>query len=355
MSNDHSTRIETLRAQGVASLSAAPDLDSLEQARVAVLGRKGPLAELSKSMRDLDNEQKRLVGGLLNEARQELEATHQSRLSELKTAAESARLEADRIDVTLPGRNLRRGHPHPITQTMDRIVDAFVSMGYRVAEGPEVEDDWHNFQALNMPPDHPARSMQDTLYLGGLDLLLRTHTSPVQIRAMRENGAVSLEIGDQAPLYVVAPGRVYRRDPFDAYHSPCFHQVEGLAVDRGISFADLKGTLAAFAREILGESQQIRLRPSYFPFVEPGAEVDVLCVHCGGDGCASCGRTGWLEIMGAGMVHPSVLEAGGYDSGLVSGFAFGMGVERIAMLVHRVPDIRTFWDNDTRFLAAFNG
>lgn len=355
MSQEHKTRMETLLAQGLAEFGASTSAQDLEEARAKVFGRKGPLTELSRSLKELSDEDRREVGAMLNQVRTQLEQAHDERLETIRSEELAARLEADRVDVTLPGRAGRRGHPHPIAQTMERIVDVFVAMGYRVAEGPEVEDDWHNFQALNIPADHPARSMQDTLYLGGLDLLLRTHTSPVQIRSMRKQGEEGIEVQDRPPLYVVAPGRVYRRDPFDAYHSPCFHQVEGLAVDRDISFADLKGTLAEFARHVLGEGQRVRLRPSYFPFVEPGAEVDVLCVHCGGDGCASCGRTGWLEIMGAGMVHPEVLRAGGYDPDHVSGFAFGMGVERIAMMVHRVPDIRTFWDNDVRFLRAFHG
>jgi phenylalanyl-tRNA synthetase alpha chain len=217
-------------------------------------------------------------------------------------------------------------------------------MGYRVAEGPEAETDWYNFQALNIPPDHPARSMHDTLYVEGTELVLRTHTSPVQIRAMQ---------AQEPPIYVIAPGRVYRRDAFDASHSPCFHQIEGLAVDRGIAFSDLKGTLAAFARAIFGPNQRVRLRPSYFPFTEPSAEVDVLCMICEGAGCSSCGRSGWIEIMGAGMVHPNVLQSAGYDPEQVSGFAFGLGVERVAMRVFGVPDIRMFFENDQRFLAGF--
>jgi phenylalanyl-tRNA synthetase alpha chain len=345
MTTDPAAQLDVLIPEGIAAFDAAQDLRSLEQARVAVLGRKAPLASLSASLGGLDPTARRELGQRVNAARQQLEAAYEARAALLQAAAQRVQLEADRIDVTLPGRGVPLGHPHPLRLVGDRIVDAFVAMGYRVAEGPEVEDDWHNFQALNIPPDHPARSMQDTLYLGGLDLLLRTHTSPVQIRTM---------LSQPPPVYVVVPGRAYRRDPFDATHSPCFHQVEGLAVDRGITFADLKGTLAAFARTVLGEHQRVRLRPSYFPFTEPSAEVDVLCVRCGGDGCSACGRSGWMEIMGAGLVHPNVLRAGGYDPDDVSGFAFGMGVERVAMAIHDVPDIRLFFENDRRFLAAFH-
>lgn len=345
MSADLEVRLRAIVDDALVRIEAAHDLRSLEDARVGSLGRNAPLAELNRSLGELDPETRKTAGRALNEARQAIEVAFATAKETLRALAERAQLAADRVDLTLPGRGSPPGHPHPLTVIADRIIDAFVGMGYRVAEGPEVETDWYNFQALNIPPDHPARSMQDTLYLRDVDLLLRTHTSPVQIRTMKEQ---------PPPLYIVAPGRVYRRDPFDASHSPCFHQVEGLAVDRGITFADLKGTLAAFAREVLGSDQRVRMRPSYFPFTEPSAEVDVLCVRCAGDGCASCGKTGWMEIMGAGMVHPNVLAAGGYDPDEVSGFAFGMGVERVAMIVFDVPDIRMFFENDQRFLAGFH-
>jgi phenylalanyl-tRNA synthetase alpha chain len=344
MSQDASAVLERLVPEGIAAFESAPDIRALEDARVAILGRKAALAQLSQSLGSLSHEERRELGQRINAARTALEDAYAQRATVLQAAAERDRLSADRVDVTLPGRSQRLGHPHPLRVIEERIIDAFIGMGYRVAEGPEVEDDWHNFQALNIPPDHPARSMQDTIYLGGLDLLLRTHTSPVQIRTMKQQGP---------PLYVVVPGRVYRRDPFDATHSPCFHQIEGLAVDRGISFADLKGTLAEFARAVLGEHQRVRLRPSYFPFTEPSAEVDVLCVRCGGKGCAGCSYSGWMEIMGAGSVHPKVLEAAGYNPDEVSGFAFGMGIERVAMAVYEIPDIRMFYENDQRFLASF--
>ena len=332
--------------EAVSAARAADSVAALQDVRTSSLGRKAPMSQIKASMRDLVPEQRAALGKLLNEARETIEAEIASREASIAAAEEDAALAADRVDVSLPGRGRPAGHPHPLAMIEQRIVDVFVGMGYQVAEGPEVEDDWYNFQALNIPPDHPARTMQDTLYVEGSDLLLRTHTSPVQIRAMQ---------AQDPPIYIVVPGRVYRRDPFDASHSPVFHQVEGLAVDKGISLADLKGTLAAFARAVFGPEQRVRLRPSYFPFTEPSAEVDVLCVSCGGDGCSACGRSGWIEIMGAGVVHPNVLKAAGYDPKVWSGFAFGMGIERVAMRALGVHDIRTFYENDQRFLEGFAG
>ncbi|MFP5225554.1 MAG: phenylalanine--tRNA ligase subunit alpha [Actinomycetota bacterium] len=339
------SKIEEILEEGTAAITAATNLEGLDAARVRVLGRKAPLAGLNQSMGALKPDERREVGKALNQARARLESLFEERSADLAAKAEAAQLARDGLDLTLPGRGRPAGHPHPLRLIEQRVVDAFVGMGYRVADGPEVEDDWHNFQALNMPPDHPARSMQDTLYLEGLELLLRTHTSPVQIREMQRC---------EPPLAIVVPGRVYRRDPFDATHSPAFHQIEGLLIDRGVNFAHLRGTLDAFVREVFGPTQKVRLRPSYFPFTEPSAEVDVLCVRCDGEGCPTCGRTGWLEIMGAGMVHPSVLSAAGHDPDAVSGFAFGLGIERIAMLVYEVHDIRSLYDGDQRFLAGFH-
>jgi phenylalanyl-tRNA synthetase alpha chain len=330
--------------EALRGIHAAGSTRELNDVRVRALGRKAAMSQLKSRMGALDEGERRELGRMLNEARERIEAAIAEREAVLAAAEEAQALARDRVDVTLPGRRVTGGHPHPLALIEQRIIDVFVGMGYRVAEGPEVETDWYNFQALNIPPDHPARSMQDTMYVAGTDLLLRTHTSPVQVHSMQ---------AQDPPIYVVVPGRVYRRDPFDASHSPCFQQIEGLAVDRGITMADLKGTLAAFAREVLGPKQQVRLRPSYFQFTEPSAEVDVLCITCEGAGCSACGRSGWIEIMGAGMVHPNVLRAVGYDPEEWTGFAFGMGIERVAMRALGVPDIRWFYENDQRFLAAF--
>lgn len=324
---------------------AAATLAELRDVRVRALGRKAPMSRVRSEMGSLSEDERREIGRLLNEAREQIEAALGTREAELAADEQAAMLARDRIDVTAPGRRRESGHPHPLTLMADRIVDIFVGMGFRVAEGPEVETDWYNFQALNIPPDHPARSMQDTMYVDGTDLVMRTHTSPVQVRAMQ---------AQDPPIYVVVPGRVYRRDPFDATHSPVFQQIEGLAIDKGLSFADLKGTLAAFAREMFGPRQRVRFRPSYFQFTEPSAEVDVLCMNCEGEGCSACGRSGWIEIMGAGLVHPNVLKTVGWDPEVWSGFAFGLGIERVAMRALGVRDIRWFYENDQRFLAGFH-
>ena len=324
---------------------AATTSTDLRDVRVRALGRKAPMSRVRAEMGALSEQERREIGKLLNDAREQIESALDARERELSVAEESEALARDRVDVTLPGRRSGPGHSHPLTITTDRIVDIFVAMGYRVAEGPEVETDWYNFQALNIPPDHPARSMQDTMYVEGTDLVMRTHTSPVQVRAMQ---------AQDPPIYVVVPGRVYRRDPFDASHSPVFQQIEGLAIDKGLSFANLKGTIAAFAREMFGPKQRVRFRPSYFQFTEPSAEVDVLCMVCEGEGCSACGRSGWIELMGAGLVHPNVLKTVGWDPEVWSGFAFGLGVERVAMRALGVPDIRWFYENDQRFLAGFH-
>lgn len=347
MSEEYGRTIAAEIERALIAAAAARTLEDVREVRVRALGRKAPMSEIKSAMGSLPPDDRREIGRALNEARTQIEESIASREREFEALQEAARLQQERVDVTLPGRGSRPGSPHPLTQMTERIVDVFVGMGYRVVEGPEVESDWFNFQALNIPEDHPARSMHDTLYVDGTDLLLRTHTSPVQIRAMQAQSG--------PPIYVIAPGRVFRRDAFDSSHSPCFHQVEGLVVDRGISLADLKGTLAAFARAVFGPDQRVRLRPSYFPFTEPSLEVDVVCVNCGGDGCSSCGRSGWMEVLGAGMVHPNVLRAVGWDPEEFSGFAFGMGIERIAMAAWKVSDIRSFFDNDQRFLAGFAG
>jgi len=346
VSDELLARANADRDEAVGRLGAAGTLAELREVEVQVLGRKAALSELKGSMRGLSEDDRRRVGRVLEEALAELRQAAQDRRARLEAEEEGRALEADRVDVTLPGPGPLPGHPHPISLMLERIVDVFVAMGYRVAEGPEVETDWYNFEALNMPPDHPARSLWDTLYVAGSNTMLRPHTSPVQIRAMQ---------AQRPPIYIIAPERCARRDAFDASHSPVFHQVEGLAVDTGITFSDLKGTLLAFTAEIFGEGRRTRFRPSYFPFTEPSAEMDVACPTCEGAGCSACGRSGWIELLGAGMVHPKVLTNVGYDPEQVSGFAFGMGVDRTAMRAFGITDIRQLFYNDVRFLARFAG
>ncbi|GAB6936334.1 phenylalanine--tRNA ligase subunit alpha [Calditerricola yamamurae] len=338
-------RLEALREEALAGIAAAQDVRALQELRVRYLGKKGALTEILRGMGSLPPEERPRVGELANEVRRTLEAALAERQAVLERAALEARLAAERLDVTLPGRPVPAGARHPLVQVIEEIEDIFIGLGFEVAEGPEVESDYYNFEALNLPKDHPARDMQDSFYITG-EILLRTHTSPVQIRTMEaKKGAV--------PVKIICPGKVYRRDDDDATHSHQFMQVEGLVVDRGIRMSDLKGVLLAFAREMFGADVEIRLRPSFFPFTEPSAEVDITCVMCGGRGCRVCKDSGWLEILGAGMVHPDVLRAGGYDPEQVSGFAFGMGVERIAMLKYGIDDIRHFYTNDVRFLEQF--
>jgi phenylalanyl-tRNA synthetase alpha chain len=345
MTEDLLARAAAARDAALARIASASTLAEIAEVEIQELGRKAPLTELKRSMRDVAAEERPHVGRFLEEALARLNAAAAARRSELEAQEEERALASDRVDVTLPGRDPLPGHPHPISLTLERITDVFVAMGYRVAEGPEVETDWYSFEALNMPEDHPARSLWDTLYIAGSNTMLRPHTSPVQIRAMK---------AQPPPIYVIAPGRCARRDAFDASHSPVFHQVEGLAVDRGISFADLKGTLLTITKELFGE-RRTRFRPSYFPFTEPSAEMDIACPTCEGEGCSACGRSGWIELLGAGMVHPKVLANVGYDPEQVSGFAFGMGVDRMAMRAYGITDIRLLFDNDVRFLARFAG
>ncbi len=342
--------LDALVEAGRTALAGARDLDELRAAEQAHLSRRSPLGEVQRGLGQLDPEARRELGHRVNQARTELQTVLAGRRSELEAARDRSLLEAERVDVTLPGRRPPRGAVHPLTRAADEITDIFVGLGYRVFEGPEVETDWYNFEALNFPPGHPARSMQDSLTL--LDetrppgwLVLRTHTSPGQIRAM--------EAGPP-PLYVVVPGRCYRADTPDATHVPVFHQLEILAVDEGLTMGDLKGTLLSFARTYFGAERDIRLRPSYFPFTEPSAEVDVSCFICGGRGgdCRTCKGDRWIEVLGAGMVHPKVLANGGYDPNKVSGFAAGMGIERLFMLRSGLADIRTLTDNDLRWLGS---
>jgi phenylalanyl-tRNA synthetase alpha chain len=336
-------RVDAIVQQAREAVAAAQSSAELERVRVGVLGRQGELTQLLRSLGTLPPEERPLVGAAANEAKRELEALLDTRLgATLETERQHERAR-QRLDLTLPGRRPPRGSLHPLTRVHDEIVAIFAGLGFSVAEGPEIETDYYNFEALNIPRDHPARDMQDTLYLTE-STLLRTHTSPVQIRAM---------LAQKPPVRIIVPGKVYRRDVADATHSPMFHQVEGLAVDRGITMADLKGTLALFAREMFGPRSQIRFRPSFFPFTEPSAEADVLCFVCHGDGCRLCKQGGWLEILGSGMVHPQVLRNVGYDPEEVTGWAFGMGIERIAMLKYGIDDLRLFFENDLRFLEQF--
>ncbi|NMA72390.1 MAG: phenylalanine--tRNA ligase subunit alpha [Firmicutes bacterium] len=334
--------VGSVQEEALEQVARAQSLPELEQVRVAYLGRKGKLTQLLRQMGELPPEERPRRGAQVNEAKRRVEEALEARRRELAQAEEERRLAAERLDVTLPGWRPALGHRHPVSLAMDEILRFFTGLGYEAVEGPEVETDYYNFEALNIPPDHPARDMQDTFYLQG-ELLLRTHTSPGQIHTME---------ACRPPVRVVVPGRVYRRDA-DATHSPMFHQVEGLLVDRRVTLGDLKGTLIAFVRAIFGQDRKVRFRPSYFPFTEPSAEMDVACWVCDGAGCRLCGGEGWIEILGCGMVHPRVLEMVGYDPQEVSGFAFGMGVERVAMLKYAVSDIRLFFENDQRFLASF--
>jgi phenylalanyl-tRNA synthetase alpha chain len=337
-------RLRQARARGLAAIEAAATLEDLRSAEVVALGRKSPVAEVQRSLAAIDPADRPEVGRAVNRLFDELREAVRARRVALQAETEADAAVSDRIDVTLPGRRPPAGGLHPLTSTMRSVVDAFVSLGYRVSEGPEVETEWYNFDALNFPPDHPARLTQDTLYPdvpGRDDLLLRTHTSPVQIRTME---------AQELPIYVVIPGRCYRRDTPDATHLPVFQQVEILAVDEGLSLADMKGTLEAWARAMFGPDQRVRIYPDYFPFVEPGAGLDVSCFLCGGRGCRVCGN-GWIELLGAGMVHPALFENTGIDPERYSGFAAGLGIERVAMLLNGVPDIRMFYEGDVRFLS----
>jgi len=333
------------RERGLSMIASADSSVALEAAKVGVLGRKSAFSQVQRSLGSFGPEDRKRLGMAANELRDDLQAALVERRRALAGADEARLLEADRIDVTLPGRRLRTGSLHPLTLVEDEIVGIFTRMGYRVQEGPEIEDDWHNFEALNIPPDHPARTMKDSLYVDIPGLLLRTETSAVQIRTMESQ---------EPPVHIVAPGRTYRREAVDATHLSVFHQVEGLAVDGGISFADLKGTLETFARALFGPDRRIRMNPDYFPFVEPGCQVAVSCFKCDGTGCALCGN-GWIELLGAGMVHPKVLENCGIDPERYTGFAFGLGVERVAMVRYGVSDMRLFVEGDVRFLQQFQG
>jgi phenylalanyl-tRNA synthetase alpha chain len=336
--------IDRLREEALAAVAVAGDLEALEQLGVTYLGRKGRITAVLRGLAGVPAAERPTLGALANQARAQIESAVARRRQELATELDRRRLAAETIDVTLPGVPRRVGRRHVLNAVRREIEEFFLHLGFSIAEGPEVELDHYNFELLNIPRGHPAREGQDTFYLTD-ELLLRTHTSPTQIRVMQA-------LAPRLPVRVISPGRVYRRDSVDATHLPFFHQVEVLALDRGVTFADLKGTLEHFARGFFGQGTRVRLRPSYFPFTEPSAEVDVSCM-CEGRGCSACGGSGWVELLGAGMVHPRVLEAGGYDPEEVSGYALGLGVERAAMLSHGINDIRLFGQNDVRFLEQF--
>jgi phenylalanyl-tRNA synthetase alpha chain len=335
--------IENILKRGREATENAADLRALDDVRVAYLGKKGELTSLLKSLGQVDAGERPKVGAKINEAKVALQEDLAVRKDTLEQAALSTSLLAEKVDVSLPGRRPATGGLHPVTQAMCRIEEIFTGAGYEVVSGPEVENDYYNFEALNIPSHHPARAMHDTFYFGD-GTLLRTHTSPSQVHTMEKQ---------DPPIRVICPGRVYRRDS-DLTHSPMFHQVEGLVVDEGISFADLKGTVIDFLQRFFEKELEVRFRPSYFPFTEPSAEVDVQCVHCLGKGCRVCSNTGWLEVMGCGMVHPNVLNMANIDTEVYSAFAFGFGGDRLAMLLYEVDDLRLFFENDLRFLRQFN-
>jgi phenylalanyl-tRNA synthetase alpha chain len=325
-------------------IDAVNDLVDLNELKVKTLGRKGELTLFLRGLKDLSGEEKAQVGKVANEIKSTLEQMIENKANQIKQQELELRLLSEKIDVTLPGFPPVSGGKHPISRVTDEIKEIFIGLGFNVAEGPEIESDYYNFEALNIPKDHPAREMQDSFYITE-DILLRTHTSPVQVRTMEK-------LAPQIPVKIIVPGKVYRKDD-DATHSPMFHQVEGLLIDEKITFANLKAILMLFAQKIFGEDVKVRYRPSFFPFTEPSAEMDISCVICKGAGCRVCSHTGWLEILGAGMVNPRVLQYGGYDPEEVTGFAFGMGIERIAMLKYGINDLRMFYDNDKRFLTQF--
>ena len=336
--------LQRIKEVALTAIKAATDQQALQDVRVKFLGKKGEVTALLKGLGKLSPEERPKMGALVNAVRQALEEEIDALKTSMEVAAMNARLEEEKIDITLPGRAPKTGHIHPLTTVNEMIEDFFMKMGYTVEEGPEIEQDHFNFECLNLPKDHPARDMQDSFYITE-NFLLRTHTSPVQARTMQRHEPNS-------PIRMIAPGKVYRWD-YDATHSPVFHQVEGLIIDEHITFADLKGTIETFLRHMFGDETKVRFRTSFFPFTEPSAEVDISCVMCGGEGCRVCSHTGWLEILGCGMVHPRVLELNGYDPNKVKGFAFGMGVERIAMLLYGIGDLRLFFEDDIRFLEQF--
>ncbi len=338
-----SSRLKQIREEAMRQIESSDALDKLNDIRVSYLGKKGELTSLLKSMKDLTAEERPKFGQMVNDVRQVIENKLEETKVKLSALAREEQMKAEVIDVTLPAKKNHVGHRHPNTIALEEVERIFVGMGYEVMEGPEIELDYYNFEALNIPANHPAKDEQDTFYIND-KILLRTQTSPVQVRAM--------ELG-KLPIRMLAPGRVFRSDEVDATHSPSFHQIEGLVIDKNITFADLKGTLAEFARELFGAETKVKFRPHHFPFTEPSAEMDVTCFKCGGKGCRMCKGSGWIEILGCGMVHPRVLRMSGIDPEKYSGFAFGMGLERIALLKYEIDDMRLLYENDIRFLKQF--
>ena len=336
-------RLSKIRQNALNQIEEAGALEKLNDIRVAFLGKKGELTSIMKSMKELTPEERPAFGQMVNETRSEIEKKMEEMKTELARKVREAQLKAEVIDVTLPAKKSNVGHRHPNTIALEEVERIFVGMGYEVVEGPEVEKDYYNFEALNIPANHPAKDEQDTFYINK-EFVLRTQTSGTQVHTMETQ---------ELPIRMIAPGRVYRSDEVDATHSPCFHQIEGLVIDKHITFADLKGTLAEFARELFGEETKVKFRPHHFPFTEPSAEVDVTCFKCGGKGCRMCKGSGWIEILGCGMVHPKVLKMSGIDPDEYSGFAFGVGLERIALLKYEIDDMRLLYENDTRFLKQF--
>ena len=340
---DTREQLEQIRAEAAASIESAASLQELDAVRVKYLGKKGELTAVLKTMGKLSPEERPIVGQMANEVRELIAADLEKRNDLLKAAQQEMKLKAETIDVTLPGTKVEIGHKHPLSIVLDEVKEIFLGMGFEVVGGPEVEWDYYNFEALNIPKDHPARDTQDTFYITE-NMLLRTQTSGVQIRTMENK---------KPPIRMIAPGRVFRSDAVDATHSPLFHQIEGMAIDEGITMGDLKGTLETFAKKLYGEQTKIRLRPHHIPFTEPSCEIDVSCFKCGGCGCSMCKGEGWIEILGGGMVHPKVLRTGGIDPEKYSGFAFGVGLERIAMFRFGLDDMRLLYENDVRFLDQF--
>ena len=336
-------KLEQIKQEALKRIQESTDPERLNEIKVAYLGKKGELTSLLKSMKDLAAEEKPKFGQMVNDTRSSIEGVLDEAKKKLDTAALNEKLKKEVIDVTLPAQKPRRGHRHPNTIALEEVERIFVGLGYEVVSGPEVEKDYYNFEALNIPADHPAKDEQDTFYISG-DFLLRTQTSSVQIHEMEKG---------RLPIRMIAPGRVFRSDEVDATHSPCFHQIEGLVIDKHVTFSDLKGTLDRFAKELFGEETKTKFRPHHFPFTEPSAEMDVSCFKCGGKGCRFCKGSGWIEILGCGMVHPHVLEMRGIDPEEYVGFAFGVGLERIALLKYEIDDMRLLYENDDRFLSQF--
>ena len=336
-------RLDAIKENALSQIKATDSLDKLNDIRVAFLGKKGELTEVLKGMKEVAPEDRPKVGQIVNETRQAIEEVLEAAKKELAAKKRELQMKAEVIDVTLPAKKAELGHKHPNMLAREEIEKIFIGMGYEVVEGPEVEYDYYNFEALNIPANHPAKDEQDTFYIND-KVVLRTQTSPVQARVMEKG---------RLPIRMISPGRVYRADEVDATHSPCFHQVEGLVIDENITFADLKGTLAEFAKELFGEDTKVKFRPHHFPFTEPSAEVDVSCFKCGGKGCRMCKGSGWIEILGCGMVHPKVLSDCGIDPEVYSGFAFGIGLERVTLLKYEIDDMRLLYENDARFLKQF--